>query len=60
MKAMTAERAHGFWSYKAAPPPADPPFEGWTRDQWESLSPGMRREIARNTHLYAGAQHDAL
>lgn len=40
-----------FWTYKAPPTPdvADLPagtFAG-TRDQWESLTPGMRREIAR-------------
>lgn len=35
-----------FWSFKAASPtPAAPPH--MTPAQWESLSPGMRREIGR-------------
>lgn len=41
----------GFWGYDAPAPPATPPADliaaGWTVAQWESLSPGMRREIAR-------------
>lgn len=33
-----------FWSYQAPPTPSAP--EGFVGD-WHSLSPGMRREIAR-------------
>lgn len=38
-----------FWSYQAATPtPRDAPAGSpMTRGQWESLSPGMRREITR-------------
>lgn len=42
----------GFWTYQASEPTPDftevPPdtFNG-TRKEWESLSPGMRREIVR-------------
>lgn len=38
----------GFFSYKA-PAPADdpPPGTRMTREEWEQLSPGYRREITR-------------
>lgn len=38
-----------FWSYQAPDAPENPPenFKG-TRDEWLQLSPGFRREIARN------------
>lgn len=42
-----------FWTYKAPPTPghaeavAMGAFKG-TGDQWESLTPGMRREIVRH------------
>lgn len=37
-----------FWSYKAPPPPDDPPAGvRATRAQWMQLTPGFRREIAR-------------
>jgi len=36
----------GFWTYHpATPTPAAP--EGWTTEEWEKFTPGMRREIAR-------------
>jgi hypothetical protein len=38
----------GFWTYEA--PPTPPPPTGWTKDDWESLSPGMRREIVRQLY----------
>lgn len=44
-----------FWTYRAATPTPDfadvstDAFFGGTRDEWEALSPGMRREIVR-TH----------
>lgn len=42
-----------FWTYEAPKPQPDAPAPyvaaGWTREQWESLSPGMRREIERDS-----------
>lgn len=35
-----------FWSYQAETPPGPPSYMTWP--QWESLSPGMRREIFRS------------
>lgn len=34
-----------FWSYPAPPAPRAP--TGMSESDWQSLSPGMRREIAR-------------
>ena len=44
-----------FWSYTAGiPTPYDPPEDSpMTREQWESLSPGMRREITRQANKEA-------
>ena len=44
---MTRDPHESFWTYKAPAPPADAPC-GMPRDQWEQLSPGMRREIQRD------------
>ena len=56
---MTARKTpKSFWSYQSTertPDLADLPagtFNG-TQEQWESLSPGMRREIARQTRKAA-------
>lgn len=43
-----------FWSYQAPTPPGPPAH--MTVDQWESLSPGMRREIARQQPDLWGAK----
>jgi hypothetical protein len=38
-----------YWTYKADDPPADPPPDTrMTREEWETLSPGMRRQIWRD------------
>jgi hypothetical protein len=42
----TGQTPKSFWTYQAETPPGPPSH--MTRDQWESLSPGMRREIARS------------
>lgn len=45
-----------YWTYKAGTPTPDyddlapETFDG-TREDWESLSPGMRREIVRHANL---------
>lgn len=44
---MTRDPHDTFWTYKAPAPPTDAPC-GMPRDQWEQLSPGMRREIQRD------------
>ena len=37
-----------YWTYKAPPTPGEaPPDCDMTRDQWQQLSPGYRREIWR-------------
>lgn len=44
-----ADPSAGFWGYKApAPAPGAPVELDMTREQWQSLSPGMRREITRS------------
>ena len=54
-----AAAAHSFWTYQAATPTPrheDLPagvFNG-TQDQWEALSPGMRREIVRDFNRRPG------
>ena len=43
-----ADPSAAFWTYKAPPPAPGAPAElSIPREQWESLSPGMRREITR-------------
>lgn len=45
---MPARDPHeSFWTYKAATPTPEAPA-GYDPAEWESLSPGMRREIARD------------
>ena len=41
--------AKSFWSYDAPPTPDVPEWFNGTREQWEQLTPGYRREIVR-TH----------
>jgi len=43
-----------FWAYQAPEAPANPPenFNG-TREEWLQLSPGFRREIARQSNRKA-------
>lgn len=43
-----------FWTYQAPTPPAAPAH--MTTAEWESLSPGMRREIARQQPELWGAK----
>lgn len=44
-----ARATAAFFAYKApAPTPEPPPALGWTVAEWESFSPGMRREITRS------------
>ena len=40
----------GFFSYVAPEPLAAPPavLKGWTQADWDTLSPGMKREIERS------------
>lgn len=41
--------SQSFFGFKAPAPDADcPPDCDMTRDQWEALSPGYRREISRD------------
>jgi hypothetical protein len=42
----TPRTPKSFWTYQADDPPGPPSH--MTQDQWESLSPGMRREIFRS------------
>jgi len=38
-----------FFSWKTESPLTDPPAAlGWTREQWDSISPGAKREIERD------------
>ena len=49
-KVRSGPTPSSFWSYKSdTPTPSSPPKEAFrgSQQQWESLSPGMRREIAR-------------
>ena len=45
-QAGQAPTPKSFWTYQAETPPEPPPH--MTREQWEALSPGMRREIYRS------------
>jgi hypothetical protein len=49
----TATTPKDFWTYQAASETPPPP-PGVSKEEWESLSPGMRREIGnRRTNNYA-------
>lgn len=43
---MKAEQNESYWAFRAPKPP--PPPDGYDYDGWESLSPGMRRQIVRD------------
>lgn len=45
MTSANYDRSRKFFTYRADHPA---PINGYTVDQWESLSPGMRREIVRS------------
>lgn len=44
-----------YWAFKAPPTPVDDPHGQMTRDEWESLSLGMRRQIQRDHDLWRAA-----
>lgn len=48
--AIAYELSRSFFTYKSERPLDHPPveLEGWTKEDWDSLSPGMKRAIERD------------
>lgn len=48
-EARSIDATRRAFGYKTDPELADPPEAlGWTREQWDGLTPGMKREIERD------------
>lgn len=52
--AIAYEQSRSFFTYKSERPLDNPPveLERWTKEDWDSLSPGMKRAIERDIAKY--------